>query len=759
MANSVIHSSDMPTNLYMQQEQPQIAAIFCQTCHSLDRLIAHCPFLKCSAVKVLLGSIEYVRGKRFCPSCCSILTALSSKEQKICPQWRLVFYMGPHMWVFKLLYGDNIFQKAAESLSGNLIQLLPLRSIFPNRKYGRSFAHDHIDLALIFSWLRKCNSHGEGCNEVRQTGVPKLQSLYLIDVEAGCLISTSARLRYVALSYVWGQVTTFTTKRKNIQSLQRPGALGVSSISKLIPQTIRDAMHLTLCLKEKYLWVDSLCIVQDDETTKQRYLNAMTAIYANAYLTIVAADGINAAHGLRGIGCGSQPRSVSRSRIEFPTTKLIEDIHRNADSGNSTWASRAWTFQEALFSRRMLVFDGLISWVCSLTQYFEEIDLPPTWPDYAQSTELRAVFLAGAERLRREIFSWNDLPNLHCWRELVVMYQRRYLTYDSDVLNAFAGITSVLRPGFPGGFFYGLPEMFFDLALLWQPRSLPIRKISQKCNERNPNFPSWSWAGWKEEIDDRFWQKCFNHIFLLSGQTDDYIEIAPLVKWYKRSSKPNQLRLVSNSYHTFRSASHTKAPSLPPNWSHDEKENGYYWKDQDEPRKRFRYPIPIPTSVEERDDDTLEPYLYFKTNRAWLRLCSTPKDARSVFAASLHDKSDSWVGIIRLNPKEELSEPEIRKEVYEFISISLGKVPIVSDLNVTLPALPPDSVFRKEFGGRVLEEWDLIIERHRSSAFYEFYNVLWIERCNGVAYRKGLGRVMKDAWERQDLEEIKITLG
>jgi hypothetical protein len=151
--------------------------------------------------------------------------------------------------------------------------------------------------------------------------------------------------------------------------------------------------------------------------------------------------------------------------------------------------------------------------------------------------------------------------------------------------------------------------------------------------------------------------------------------------------------------------------------------------------------------------------IYISRQTAWLRLCSTPKDARSVFAASLHDKSDSWVGIIRLNPKEELSEPEIRKEVYEFISISLGKVPIVSDLNVTLPALPPDSVFRKEFGGRVLEEWDLIIERHRSSAFYEFYNVLWIERCNGVAYRKGLGRVMKDAWERQDLEEIKITLG
>jgi hypothetical protein len=216
------------------------------TCRNLDRLIAHCPSLKCSAVKVLLGSIEYLRGKQSCPSCGSILTALSSKQQKICPQWRLAFYMGPHMWTFKLLYGDNIFQKAAESRSENLMQLLPLRSIFPDRKYARSFAHDHIDLALILCWLQKCNSHGGGCTEARQAGLPKLPFLYLIDVEAECLISASAGVRYVALSYVWGQIRNFTTKHKNLQSLQRPGALGVSSISNLIPQTIRDAMHLTV---------------------------------------------------------------------------------------------------------------------------------------------------------------------------------------------------------------------------------------------------------------------------------------------------------------------------------------------------------------------------------------------------------------------------------------------------------------------------------------------------------------------------------
>jgi hypothetical protein len=42
---------------------------------------------------------------------------------------------------------------------------------------------------------------------------------------------------------------------------------------------------------------------------------------------------------------------------------------------------------------------------------------------------------------------------------------------------------------------------------------------------------------------------------------------------------------------------------------------------------------------------------------------------------------------------------------------------------------------------------------------YEFYNVLWIEWKKGVAYRKGIGRVMKDIWECQALESIDLTLG
>lgn len=55
------------------------------------------------------------------------------------------------------------------------------------------------------------------------------------------------------------------------------------------------------------------------------------------------------------------------------------------------------------------------------------------------------------------------------------------------------------------------------------------------------------------------------------------------------------------------------------------------------------------------------------------------------------------------------------------------------------------------------DEMDIFPEL-RDEKFYHFYNVLWVEREDGICYRKAVGRVMKDAWERQDLQLVDITL-
>ncbi|OCL14616.1 heterokaryon incompatibility, partial [Glonium stellatum] len=89
---------------------------------------------------------------------------------------------------------------------------------------------------------------------------------------------------YVTLSYVWGDVNFFTTNQENLERLQAPGAF--SHIS--LPKTIRDALILIEELRERYCWVDSLCIVQDDQKAKYVEIENMSVIFVNSSFTITA---------------------------------------------------------------------------------------------------------------------------------------------------------------------------------------------------------------------------------------------------------------------------------------------------------------------------------------------------------------------------------------------------------------------------------------------------------------------------------------
>jgi Heterokaryon incompatibility protein (HET) len=93
------------------------------------------------------------------------------------------------------------------------------------------------------------------------------------------------------------------------------------------PNTVKDAIDLVESLGERYLWVDSLCIVQDDDEWKCSQINNMASIYANSHLTIIAADGDSSDYGLRGLRGISGPRqTLSESSSSFYTIASSEKI-------------------------------------------------------------------------------------------------------------------------------------------------------------------------------------------------------------------------------------------------------------------------------------------------------------------------------------------------------------------------------------------------------------------------------------------------
>ncbi|CAN9149679.1 unnamed protein product [Alternaria alternata] len=126
---------------------------------------------------------------------------------------------------------------------------------------------------------------------------------------------------YVALSYVWGNAKSTKLTSGNMEQLKKPRSLSLGSHAVIVPQTIRDAMHLTKDLELRYLWVDCFCIIQDDPSLGL-YLDQMHCIYHNAFVTIVVANKDNADGGLTGYETSSAGRILPGDLIAYPNYVL-----------------------------------------------------------------------------------------------------------------------------------------------------------------------------------------------------------------------------------------------------------------------------------------------------------------------------------------------------------------------------------------------------------------------------------------------------
>jgi hypothetical protein len=191
-------------------------------------------------------------------------------------------------------------------------------------------------------------------------GQRELSSLYparvdinLIDIRRMCLIRAATTFKYIALSYVWVQVPQLKTTSSNLTTLLKPNSL--TQFENEISVVIKDAINLAARLNASYLWVDTLCIVQDDALIKHQQISLMAEIYNSATLTIIACTGSHA----------NTPLSdyLSKLCIENSGREGKNMVWRPLDSralvtniNSSCYGRRAWTYQERLLSRRRVHF-------------------------------------------------------------------------------------------------------------------------------------------------------------------------------------------------------------------------------------------------------------------------------------------------------------------------------------------------------------------------------------------------------------------
>ncbi|OJD34800.1 heterokaryon incompatibility protein [Diplodia corticola] len=706
----------------------------------------------------------------------------------------------------------------------------------PGKKYSIG-DKDWIDSALFQRWMRRCHQeHGDRCNFI-DSKLPSTSPRWLVDTQRRCLVEAEPGQPYVALSYVWGAANQYKTLREDLEQLQQEGYLDDAGVA--IPRTIRDAIGLVPLIGGRYLWVDSLCILQEDGDELWDQIHGMASIYANATVTIVAAQGETADFGLRGIKGVSKPRSLS------------DEVHALCDGTQilsygdgwfsqlvpTKYAHRAWTFQEYLFSRRKIMFkDDSVYWKCEAATWEEDIaqiHYPRLELGLGSASSMGTMLLPRKHKLLQPI------PSLADYARLVYAFNTKELTYPEDLPYSFAGMATMLSRSFAGGIICGLPAMFFDVALLWGSHEACMkRRVPLAAQDEAVDIlPSWSWMGWQGRIDAEAWRS--GNDCLLQALGESQTHTVPTVVWFVRESVETDLIKVESTWCKHRTAieEYGAKDTVPPGWTRHRiplrdlvrgdydllnHPDGRPWAyrhasarkpdiDEFALHDNYAYPVPLadhqgaagpaaaPAAAAAEELQLVAPKIFTPllsacTERTWLYLGRRGPD-RSVQDVETHawrripgpfsvvDADGEWVGILQSN-FEGICDIEPRGQRIELVALSRGWCwEDVEDDDDDDDNGGGDGEGDDVVGGggsrsrsntgmsrsssrarmhaakrKPIEEWDYEKRPRSGEEKYEWYNVLWIERRKGTAYRKSVGRVERSAWERQRKDSTFLKL-
>ncbi|KAF2160018.1 hypothetical protein M409DRAFT_29625 [Zasmidium cellare ATCC 36951] len=339
-------------------------------------------------------------------------------------------------------------------------------------------------IQLLKQWLRRCEEHPACSVEESQRHLP-----YRV-LDVGTDLAPTVKLHtsdhdaspYVALSYCWGGYKGIMLTRSCIEAFRQ----GINE--NKLPQTYKDAIWLARKLNVRYLWIDALCIVQDDGEEWAVECSKMKDVYRNALLTIAASNAVSATCGFLGDREDhetARPRCGSITHWDKTVSFYLEPPGSRVEIGNlhhvrygklraQPLASRGWAVQERLLSRRVVHFTltGMI-WQCVEATRTE---------DGLRGRPQKCVASIGRSD------AWR------AWLKIVQDYSACRLSKPSDRLPAIAGVSNALSATTRDAIIFGHWEKNMVLTLLWE-RSHEAQQ-ALLGNGRNPSYlaPSWSWA-------------------------------------------------------------------------------------------------------------------------------------------------------------------------------------------------------------------------------------------------------------------------
>jgi hypothetical protein len=399
------------------------------------------------------------------------------------------------------------------------------------------------DVAKMRDWIRDCDENHDGCcsdfkhlDYEAATEAMAFLPARMIDVgdalndkhprlvitsEMQPRASKDEATQYMALSYCWGQVDGTTKLLKTTHNTI--GTRTVKIELDTMPQTFQDAVTIARTLSIQYLWIDSLCIIQDDAQDWQIESSKMAEIFSNAYLTLIVASGSGCndsflSRGLPGLSCTVplkiNPGLAIQGQFSLRFRRRRGPSDKMAEITGSRWITRGWTFQEERLARRVLMFgENKFFFDCRTLERSQDTDRHKLRPDWVTSVteglrEDRGVNPEYTEIGRR----WNH------WHTLCTHYAHRELTFPEDRLPAISGMASKIAKKVRSEYLAGLWRNNLMHDLFWKTVAIATKPKKYRA-------PSWSWASLDGRITWPLWRvflscsKCSMYCTVLDAQT------------------------------------------------------------------------------------------------------------------------------------------------------------------------------------------------------------------------------------------------
>ncbi len=294
------------------------------------------------------------------------------------------------------------------------------------------------------------------------------------------------RGKYGTLSHRWSNSNPLKLLQGNVEQLK--AGIPFTSLSV----TFQNAAQVAMKLDCRYIWIDSLCIIQDSQEDWAREANLMREVYRNGYINISATNRQSLEEGLF---VDRLPHSALPIRVELPIDPRSTALQKYEVRYKRYWEHavadapinrRAWVTQERLLSPRVLHFaSNEIAWECCEREASEVY--PTSIPSTLWSTAFKRLPQPTEAGLDSSQHSRTALYDQ--WYAILEAYSASDLTKDMDRLIAFAGVASHFQALGCGAYVAGLWRDNLASELLWQVRTF--------CRGRRPGAycaPSWSWA-------------------------------------------------------------------------------------------------------------------------------------------------------------------------------------------------------------------------------------------------------------------------